>query len=80
MSLQTLIDRGITRYIGHQFDNTSKLQEFLKRNTQRRDVFDASMYFAAIARCFGARAAVSDIARQLSLEAGFQTYRQKQDL
>lgn len=35
VSLQTLIDRGITRYIGHQFDNTSELQDSLNRNTHQ---------------------------------------------
>jgi hypothetical protein len=38
-------------------------------NGAKSDAFEAGMYIAGIARCFGARAPVSDIARQILSEA-----------
>ena len=42
----------------------------MKRCTKLLKEFNIGIYFAAIARCFGSRAPVQDIASQLCIEAG----------
>ena len=70
MSLRTLLDRDIRRYIDLENENTFSLQQDMKRRTKLLEEFDIGLYFAAIARCFGARAPVQYIASQLCIEAG----------
>jgi hypothetical protein len=70
VSLRTLLDRDIERYIDLENKNTFSLQQDMKRRTKLLEEFDIGLYFAAIARCFGARAPVQYIASQLCIEAG----------
>jgi hypothetical protein len=70
VSLRTLLDRDIGRYIDLENENTFSLQQDMKRRTKLLEEFDIKLYFAAIARCFGARVPVQYIASQLCIEAG----------
>ena len=42
----------------------------MKQRTKLLEEFEIGLYFAAIARCFGARAPIQEIASQLCIEAG----------
>ncbi len=70
VSLRTLLDRGIGQYINLEIANTFALQQDMKRRTKLLEEFEIGLYFAAIARCFGARAPIQEIASQLCIEAG----------
>ena len=74
VSLQTLIERGIGRYIDLEIMGMSSLQQRLEERIRLLDGFESGLYFARIAQCFGARAPVSGIAHQLLFEAEIKGY------
>lgn len=65
-----LLDRVIEKYIDLEIEDTSALWQDIRRRTKLLEEFEIGLYFAAIARCFGARAPVQEIASQLCFEAG----------
>ncbi|KAK0110991.1 hypothetical protein ONS95_001372 [Cadophora gregata] len=70
VSLRVLLDRGIERYIDLEADDTSSLEQGMWDGTKNLGNFDRGLYFAAIGRCFGARAPVQYFAGQLCVNSG----------